>query len=58
MGFYHVLYHIIKNLFLDKKPANFNFEKFIISLLKDRELVDVFYSTTNPMSEKITSLLK
>lgn len=36
--------------------VKWNFQKYVLNT--NSELVDVFYSTTNPMSEKITSLLK
>lgn len=36
--------------------VKWNFQKYVIN--KNGELVDVFYSVTNPMSDKITSLLK
>lgn len=44
-----------ENGFLDS-TVKWNFQKYVIN--KNGELVDVFYSTTNPMSEKITNLLK
>jgi len=36
-------YHIIKNLFPDLKPNDFDFEKFIQSLVCDRKLVRTYY---------------
>ena len=36
--------------------VKWNFQKYVIN--KQGELVDVFYSVTNPMSDKITKLLK
>ncbi|MBM3234329.1 NYN domain-containing protein [Candidatus Pacearchaeota archaeon] len=37
------VYHILKDLFPDKKPNNFNFEKFINYLLGSRKLVITYY---------------
>lgn len=37
------LYHIIKNLFPDKKPNNFNFDKFCNFLMGNRKLVSIYY---------------
>src|SRR3989344_2152648 len=37
------LYHILKNLFPNKKPMSFNFQKLIQHLIRDRELVSVYY---------------
>ncbi len=37
------IYHNLKSLFPDKKPMNFNFESFIDYLVKDEELINVFY---------------
>ena len=36
--------------------VKWNFQKYVLNT--NGELVDVFYSITNPMSDKITSLLK
>jgi uncharacterized LabA/DUF88 family protein len=37
------IYHNLRNLFSDKKPFDFNFEKFVKYLVKDRELLKVYY---------------
>ena len=37
------VYHIVKNMFPDKKPNDFNFEKFVEYIVKDRKLVKVYY---------------
>jgi len=37
------LYHLIKKLFPDKKQINFNFESFIKFILKDKNLVEIYY---------------
>ncbi len=37
------VYHIIKNLFHDKKPNDFDFEKFTKYLARNRKLVRVYY---------------
>jgi len=37
------LYHILKNIFNDKKPINFNFGKFVEYLVGDKDLIGVFY---------------
>ncbi len=37
------IYHIIKRLFPDKKPNDFNFEKFVKFLVRDRKLVRTYY---------------
>lgn len=37
------LYHIIKSLFPDKKPNDFNFEKFVKYLAGNRKLVRTYY---------------
>lgn len=37
------VYHIIKKLFPDKKPNDFNFEKFIHQLAEGRKLVKTYY---------------
>ena len=37
------LYHIIKGLFPDKKPNNFDFEKFVKYLVEDRNLIRTYY---------------
>jgi len=37
------LYHILKSLFPNKKPMSFDFQKLIDYLVKDRELVSVYY---------------
>jgi uncharacterized LabA/DUF88 family protein len=37
------LYHITKDLLPDKKPNDFDFEKFIKELVKDRKLVRIYY---------------
>ena len=37
------LYHIIKLLFPDKKPNDFNFEKFVKYLASDRDLIRTYY---------------
>ena len=36
-------YHILKTLFPDKKPNDFNFDKFCNYLIKDYELINVYY---------------
>ena len=36
-------YHIIRNLFPDKKPNDFNFEKFCSFLVGNRKLVKIYY---------------
>ena len=37
------LYHIVKALFPDKKPSDFNFEKFVKYLAGDRDLIRTYY---------------
>jgi len=37
------IYHILKNLFPDKRPNDFDFEKFTKFLAKDRKLVRIYY---------------
>ncbi len=37
------LYHIVKNLLPDKKPNDFNFEKFVKQLAGNRKLVKTYY---------------
>ena len=37
------IYHILKNLFPGKKPNDFDFEKFVEYLSKDKKLVRVYY---------------
>lgn len=37
------LYHILRSIVPDKKPNDFNFEKFVKYLLGDRELIRVYY---------------
>jgi len=37
------LYHIIKGLFPEEKPNNFNFEKFVNYLAGNRNLVQTYY---------------
>lgn len=36
-------YHITKNLLKDKKPNNFNFEKFVLFLAGNRKIIKVHY---------------
>jgi len=36
-------YHILKRLFPQQKPNNFNFEKFVNYLSKDKELIKTYY---------------
>jgi uncharacterized LabA/DUF88 family protein len=37
------VYHILKNLFPDKKPNDFDFEKFVKYLADNRELIKTYY---------------
>ena len=37
------IYHILKNLFSDKKPNDFNFEKFVNYISRERKLVRTYY---------------
>ncbi len=37
------LYHILKSIFPDKKPNDFNFEKFVNYLSEGRELIKTYY---------------
>ena len=37
------VYHIIKNLFPDRKPNNLNFKKFVSYLVGNRRLVRAYY---------------
>ena len=37
------IYHILKNLFPEKKPNDFNFEKFVNYISKERKLVRTYY---------------
>ena len=37
------VYHILKKLFPNKKPNDFNFEKFIKHLIGNRKLIEVYY---------------
>ena len=37
------LYHIVKSLFPNKKPNNFNFEKFVEYLARSRNLIRKYY---------------
>jgi len=37
------IYHIIKNILPDKKPNEFNFEKFAKHLAEDRKLIRTYY---------------
>lgn len=37
------VYHIIKEMFPNKKPINFNFEEFVKFLTRNRKLVRVYY---------------
>lgn len=37
------LYHIVKDLLKDKKPNDFDFEKFVLFLTEKRNLVKVYY---------------
>lgn len=37
------IYHIIKNMFPDKKPNDFDFEKFVKYLVRNRKLVRTYY---------------
>ena len=55
----HKLYRWLTTEKLNGKSSSsvkWNFQKYIVS--PKGELVDYFYSTTNPMSPKITSILK
>ena len=36
-------YHIVKDLFPDKKPNDLNFEKFIGHLVENRKLIRIYY---------------
>ena len=38
-------YHIVKNMFKDRKSMNFNFEKFITFLAGNRKLIRTYYYT-------------
>jgi len=40
------VYHTLRKLFPDKKPNDFNFEKFVNYILEGRELVNVYYYNT------------
>jgi uncharacterized LabA/DUF88 family protein len=37
------VYHILKNLFPNKKPNDFNFQKFIEYLTEDKKLIRTYY---------------
>lgn len=37
------IYHILKDLILDKKPNDFNFEKFVNYLAEERSLIRTYY---------------
>lgn len=37
------LYHILKSIFPDKKPNDFDFENFVKYLSADRELIKIYY---------------
>ncbi len=37
------LYHILKGLFLERKPNDFNFEKFVRYLANNRKLLGTYY---------------
>jgi len=37
------LYHLVKKLVPEKKPNDFDFEKFTKYLLRDRKLVRIYY---------------
>jgi len=37
------VYHIVKNLFPDKRPTDFNFEKFVKYLAGNRKLIRIYY---------------
>mgnify|MGYP001311248949 CR=1 FL=1 len=55
----HELYNWLTNKELNRKLSSsvrWNFQKYIVG--PSGELVDYFYSTTKPMSQKITSILK
>ena len=55
----HQLYRWLTQKELNGKfnsNVKWNFQKYFVD--RDGNLIDYFYSTTNPLSKKITSLIK
>ena len=55
----NIIYKWLTNISMNGKfnsSVKWNFQKYLVN--PDGELINYFYSTTKPMSEKITSLLK